>query len=290
MYLNAKILMTLLAFMISFQCLSYERVRIKFDANKILSPLTPIEVEIIGQLPREGYAISTLRVDQTPSQVRSCFSGRSDCSCSGQNFVLVEYLNSISWYALPDSESTVFARIRSCGNISGPIGLRGEVIYDTSFDRLLECYQSPQSSSCTREASASSSINYRQSFAINPGISGAWYDPAQSGHGLFVEYLDANRMLYYWFTFDGSGRQAWFGGVGNVSGNQANANFLQTTGGRFFPFFNSVDVVNVPWGAATLSFSDCDSGVLIYSSSRAGYGSGQMNLKRLTRVEGSSCQ
>jgi hypothetical protein len=57
---------------------------------------------------------------------------------------------------------------------------------------------------------------------IGAAVTGAWYDPAQSGHGLLIEVLPNDRLLAYWFTFtpDGS-QQAWFGGVGTIVGNQA---------------------------------------------------------------------
>jgi hypothetical protein len=59
-------------------------------------------------------------------------------------------------------------------------------------------------------------------FAIGPGITGAWYDPLQSGHGLFIEVLPDNRFYASWFAFDPAGaQQAWFTGVGTYEGNTA---------------------------------------------------------------------
>ena len=43
---------------------------------------------------------------------------------------------------------------------------------------------------------------------IHPGFTGSWYDPAQVGHGLFVEVLPDNRFLAAWFTFDPAGDAA----------------------------------------------------------------------------------
>ena len=51
---------------------------------------------------------------------------------------------------------------------------------------------------------------------ITSAFTGAWYDPNQSGHGLFLEVLTDNRLLAYWFTFDQYGQQAWFGGLGRM--------------------------------------------------------------------------
>ena len=37
---------------------------------------------------------------------------------------------------------------------------------------------------------------------IGPGFTGAWFDPAQSGHGLFLEILPDNRIQAAWFAFN----------------------------------------------------------------------------------------
>jgi len=124
---------------------------------------------------------------------------------------------------------------------------------------------------------------------IGPGTTGAWFDPEQSGHGLFVETLADNRMLAWWFSFDADGNQAWFGGVGTYDGNLATIDFTQTSGGRFIPNFDPAQVVNTPWGTVTLRFSGCDQGLLEFVSAVPGYGSGSMSLTRLSRPLGLSC-
>src|SRR5689334_5614289 len=53
---------------------------------------------------------------------------------------------------------------------------------------------------------------------IGPAFTGHWYDPAQSGHGIFVEILPDNRFLAWWFAFNPEGtQQSWFGGVGTYA-------------------------------------------------------------------------
>ncbi len=126
-------------------------------------------------------------------------------------------------------------------------------------------------------------------FAISPGISGTWFDPQQSGHGLLVEVLPANQILAWWFTFDAQGNQAWFGGVGPYVGNTATIPFARTAGGRFIPNFNPAQVTNPPWGTVTLRFTNCNQGRVEFSSQMPGFGTGSMNLQRLTLPAGLSC-
>ena len=122
------------------------------------------------------------------------------------------------------------------------------------------------------------------------GMTGAWYDPAQPGHGLVVEALPGNQMLATWFAFNPAGtEQSWFLGVGNVGGNTATiTSVVQPTGGRFIPNFDPSKIINNAWGTLTLTFTDCDHGKVDFAST-AGYGNGSMNLTRLTRPAGVVC-
>jgi len=123
---------------------------------------------------------------------------------------------------------------------------------------------------------------------IGPGFSGVWYDPAQNGHGLVLEVLTDNRVLAAWFTFDPAGtQQAWFIGVGTYTGDTASlAAVDMPSGGRWIT--NAGPVVHNAWGTLSLKFIDCDHGKVDFNSV-LGYGSGSMNLTRLTLPAGLSC-
>ncbi len=130
---------------------------------------------------------------------------------------------------------------------------------------------------------------------IGPGITGAWFDPAQSGHGIFLEVLDptANfphpRLLAWWFTFDPAGNQAWFGGTGPIEGDRAIVDVVQTRGGRWIPNFDPSQVVNDTWGTLQFRFDSCSSGTVEFSSAIGGFGSGSMSLTRLTLPSTLTC-
>lgn len=124
---------------------------------------------------------------------------------------------------------------------------------------------------------------------IDSGFTGAWYDPAQSGHGLFVEILPGNRVFVGWFTFNPAGtQQAWFVGTGTYNGNTATISpASMPTGGRWIPNFDPSRIVNNLWGTLTFTFTDRDHGKVDFNS-LAGYGTGSMNLTRLTQPAGLS--
>lgn len=124
--------------------------------------------------------------------------------------------------------------------------------------------------------------------AIDASYTGSWYDPAQSGHGFFIEILPGNQMLAWWFTFSPDGQQSWFGGVGTISGNTVTINPVRTTGGRFIPNFNSANVTHQPFGTMTFTFGGCRNGRVDFNFPD-GYGQGTMNLTRLTIPEAIGC-
>jgi plastocyanin len=127
-------------------------------------------------------------------------------------------------------------------------------------------------------------------FAIGPGMSGAWYDPNQSGQGLEIEILPNNVLYATWFSYNPSGsRQAWFTGVGTYGGTGAAIPDVEMpAGGRWILNFNPAEVVSNHWGTLSFTFTDCDHGQVTFDST-SGYGSGSMSLTRLTRPAGLGC-
>jgi hypothetical protein len=121
------------------------------------------------------------------------------------------------------------------------------------------------------------------------GMTGAWFDPAQDGHGLFMENLGGGRLLAWWFTFGPNGGQAWFGGVGTITArNRATIEFVKTAGGRWIPNFNPANVTNPVLGTVEVVMNSCGGGVANYNFGQ-GFGSGQMILTPLVRSAGTAC-
>ena len=131
---------------------------------------------------------------------------------------------------------------------------------------------------------------FPQPGTITPAFTGSWFDPAQSGQGLFIAILPDSQFLAAWFTFNPAGtEQAWFVGVGKRFGSVAVvSDVVQPTGGRWIPRFSPDRVVNNPWGSLMFTFTDCNHGKVDFNST-AGYGTGSMNLTRLTQPAGLTC-
>jgi len=127
---------------------------------------------------------------------------------------------------------------------------------------------------------------------ISSGYSGMWYDPARSGEGLQLDILDADKAVVYWFTYDDSGKQRWFGGIGQIAHGGAGdsiqfPDMYVTQGGKFGAGFNPDDVKFQTVGNVSLMFSDCKNGTFKYTA----FGQSQtLPIQRLTQTMGAGCQ
>lgn len=121
------------------------------------------------------------------------------------------------------------------------------------------------------------------------GLSGSWYDTTRSGEGYVLEMLGTGGAIVYWFSYDPEGRRRWFFGTGDlVNGDVVFNNLLTTRGPLFGAGYNPASLVVSPWGTLTLDI-DCAGGRSQYQSSVAGFGSGSLQLSRLTRIAGLGC-
>jgi plastocyanin len=132
-----------------------------------------------------------------------------------------------------------------------------------------------------------------QPIAIGAGITGSWFDPVQSGHGFMIEVLPGApmRMLVQWVTFAPEGGQSWVYAVGPIDGDRAVLEGIQVvgSGARFPPNFDAAHLNVQGWGTLTFTFSDCAHGHVDWTAAAADYGSGSMDLTRLTLPAGLTC-
>jgi plastocyanin len=128
-------------------------------------------------------------------------------------------------------------------------------------------------------------------FAISPGITGSWFNPAQSGHGFNVEVLPNNLFITFWYVYDNKGNNLWLNGTGTVSGDTVTVNLVQVNGGFFPPNFDPTKITRPPWGTVTFKFTDCSNGVASWTPlDTTNFSAGTMPISRLTAVDGLACQ
>jgi hypothetical protein len=106
-----------------------------------------------------------------------------------------------------------------------------------------------------------------QDFHINAGHAGAWFNPATSGQGQFIDLVPADQFMFIsWFTFtdaasDNPNEQQWYTAQGNYSGDTAVLDLFETLGGKFD---DPQEVTTTQVGEVTLTFSDCEQGQMTY--------------------------
>jgi hypothetical protein len=108
-------------------------------------------------------------------------------------------------------------------------------------------------------------------------LSGAWYNPAQSGHGISVEFVGSSRAIVIWHVYNTEGRPLTLYLDGQVSGRVISGPVYAPEGMRFGEF-NPATVSLPVWGTASVEFSGCTEAALAWNSFDTDYGSGRMPL------------
>lgn len=125
---------------------------------------------------------------------------------------------------------------------------------------------------------------------VQPGHSGTWGDPDQSGHGLLIQVISDTQAVVFWFTFDDQGNRDWIGGVGTIEGDQIVVETFQISGGFFPPDFDPTQIGSTVWGTMIITFFDCESGEISWASVLDGYLDGTMDLIKVTAVDSLQCE
>jgi len=127
---------------------------------------------------------------------------------------------------------------------------------------------------------------------INVGHAGAWFNPETSGQGQFIDVEPETQFMFVsWFTFtdaasDHPFEQRWLTAQGNYSGNTAELDLWETLGGRFD---DPQEVTRARIGEVTLSFNDCEQGLMSYSIDEEEL-QGEFPLNRVIPGSGNVCE
>jgi hypothetical protein len=122
---------------------------------------------------------------------------------------------------------------------------------------------------------------------VDAGMSGSWFDPDHDGEGFLLEVLENRTAVIYWFTYDESGQQRWFTGVGAVIDDSINfESLLLAEGPEFGEGFNPDQVEYTDAGELTIQWADCNNAAASY---RVNGVDGSQQLIRLSTLAGLEC-
>ncbi|WP_147316859.1 MULTISPECIES: hypothetical protein [unclassified Wenzhouxiangella] len=121
------------------------------------------------------------------------------------------------------------------------------------------------------------------------GQSGSWYDLSHAGEGFVLQWLANGKAILIWFSYDSEGEQYWMLGTGHHEAGRIEFPMLNSThGARFGEGFDSEDVEQREWGSLSLELG-CSDGQADYQSELPGFGSGEFDLTRLSRLASPDC-
>lgn len=126
--------------------------------------------------------------------------------------------------------------------------------------------------------------------SVTTDTSGNWFDPANSGHGLQIEILDNSQALIVWYVYDETGQPMWLFGQGLIQGHTIRADLDRREGALFPPLFDPDDIEVERWGEIVFTQTGCDEATLDYQPVAAGFTAGNLELARLSRIDGQGCQ
>ncbi|MEE4216792.1 MAG: hypothetical protein V2I48_04235 [Xanthomonadales bacterium] len=139
-----------------------------------------------------------------------------------------------------------------------------------------------------------------QNVGLNAGLTGTWWGgPDRSGEGFLLEFAYAGPALYFFgsfYTYDNAGNLVWltFEPATQVpaTGTTMDVNVFITEGAKWGSEFSPNDVVRVPFGSGTFSFSTCTMGNVAILPNQdfqaAGFTNMSYDLNRLLEA-GISC-
>jgi cytochrome c2 len=123
-------------------------------------------------------------------------------------------------------------------------------------------------------------------FAVNPGLTGTWYNADREGEGFLLEFGYSNDELTLFasfYTYDDMGNQAWLvaspTGSGPVSGDSVAVDVFRVTGPMWGDDFDEADRNVMAWGTGVFTFPSCTSGHVALTPSQEGIALGFTNLE-----------
>jgi len=129
--------------------------------------------------------------------------------------------------------------------------------------------------------------------ALDRGLSGLWFNPAQSGHGFEFTVIGERSATVTWYTYTPQGAPLWLGGVLEEDSNGELRGQVFAYEGMRFGVFDPAANRQQAWGSLSVRFTDCSSGRVDYSSTLSSggqsYGNGSIPIARLVGVSGLAC-
>lgn len=130
--------------------------------------------------------------------------------------------------------------------------------------------------------------------AIDRGVSGLWYNRAQTGHGFDLTVVTPTTATVTWYTYNANGHPVWVAGVLTETAPGVLAGSVDYYQGMRFGVFDPSTNASLSWGELRFTFTSCERATVEYDGSLrysdgSGFGSGTIELEKLAGVMGLTC-
>ena len=132
--------------------------------------------------------------------------------------------------------------------------------------------------------------------ALDPAVSGLWYNPAQNGHGFEITVVAPGTATVTWYTFSPFRGPIWVAGILQEQSPGVLSGPVDYYDGMQFGTFIPSDAVRYSWGTITMTLApgSCDQATLSYNGtltyqSGESFGSGTIPITKLAGVDGLAC-
>ena len=138
-----------------------------------------------------------------------------------------------------------------------------------------------------------------ETFKLNPGFNGSWYNPETGGQGFLIDVLPkSNSMFVAWFTFAnsvdtgkataiGSPDQRWLTAQGELGDTNSLSLTIYNTDGGIFN--DPTSVQSNPVGIMTIRFDNCSVGTVEFAIDNNSI-SGTIPIKRIVNDNVELCE
>lgn len=130
--------------------------------------------------------------------------------------------------------------------------------------------------------------------AIDRGVSGLWYNPAQSGHGFELTVVEPATVAVTWYTYNANGAPVWVSGVLNETAPGVLSGNVSYYHGMVFGQFLPAENVAYAWGSLRFTFLSCNTARVEYNGTLryqdgSGFGAGVLQVQKLAGVQDVTC-
>lgn len=133
-------------------------------------------------------------------------------------------------------------------------------------------------------------------FFINPGLNGNWWDFTRSGEGAQLEVIingEVFSVLLTFYSYDTENNQIFLVALGDIDGNTSELDVFITDGGLWGPDFDPGLVQESPFGTGTLTAISCEEISLVITPNETyldlGFVAHQWNMGKLAQNPALPC-